>query len=412
MSFVEATLRRAGLLALLLLNVPGFAAGAFGQPAAAPLAVNLNLSADALHPSYAERGWRQRTVSTDVLAGTGELATPAAYRRTIAALRQSGAEIIGTYFQGGDCWAEAASEQGYPPRALSAAELVEPDQPSPFIGPSSFPGRVEIDFSQELVRQRWAERTAWHVGQRSGCNAVYIDGLALPWAGPQYSVASGRTVSWGERLDALQRLAGQLPDMLIIANVAGAIGGWSEAELQAFCDSRCAGLSIEQPLRWRDAAGLRRSAAQIRRLAECGKRVILIPTPGPGEDAAAEEQLLAALALLSRPAADSPVQVAATFWKPEAEWEQWPARLGPPRGEPYERTFAAYSPLAGLRVTTAFWRDFAGGSLALNPTSPRSSGRLSGTAKVSWQAPATLTPPAAGAATNRTIGDTAERMSP
>lgn len=379
-----------------------------------PLAANVNLRADAADPAFARNGWERR-ITTDVTSGSADAASPAVYRRVISQLQAGGAPLIGTYFQGGDAWLTREAETRWPQRALYADELPA----DAFCGPSGYPQRLLIDWTQESVRKAWAERAAWHIGQRTGCNAAMIDGVSLPWAEKLHSNATGRDVAWSDRIDALDQLALALPDMKILANVAGAIGAWSDAELDLLCSSHIAGILVEQPLRWRDGGGVQKTVAQVRRLTDCGKTVILIAVADVSGLSSAdvetaqrdEEQFVAALAMLCRRDPDSPVYATARFFKPAADWERWPVDLGPPRGEVQRSTSVAYRPYGGSTVSDYVTREFANGMLRLDPAAARGVGRTSGAALLTKKVAALpTTQPARTTTIAPRIGGTAERL--
>lgn len=357
------------LLVLTLLSGVAFAADPL------PLGANVNLSPDALAPAHAAKGWRTRP-TTDVV---GDAAHPGAWRATVSELRSFGVLEIGTYYQ--IAHAGDPSDQRYPARgALLGAVTV----PSPVMEAS---GRSYWDHTRPEVRAAWADAAARDVAQRLA-TIVYLDGafLGWTWGTAPKSAITQRSVSWADQLDAARLLHERLSPaphavtMDVWLNVAGGIGGWTAEELRALSQSVVAGISLEQPMRWRDGDMPLMSLAQTRDLLAAGKQIVYIPvtTLPAGVSAAdaetlraAEERFIAAWSLLVRRTGSDPLYVSPRWFKSPPEWETWPQRLGPPVGE-YRLAFTFLPTPGGIRGARAWYRrDFERGTVLVDPHARR-----------------------------------------
>lgn len=340
-----------------------------------PLGANVNLSPDVLAPAHAAKGWRTR-LTTDVV---GDVAHPGAWRATVSALLSFGARGVGTYYQ--IAHAGDAADQRYPARGalLGAVTL-----PSPVMDVN---GRSYWDHTRPEVRAAWADAAARDVAQR-GASIVYLDGAFLGWtwgAAPKSAITE-RSVSWADQLDAARLLHERLSPaphpitMDVWLNVAGGIGGWTAEELRALSQSVVAGITLEQPMRWREGDMPLMSLVQTRELLAAGKQIVYIPvTTLPAGVSAAdaetlrstEERFIAAWSLLVRRTETDPLYVSPRWFKAAPEWESWPQRLGPPIGE-YRLAFTMLGTPGGPRVIRAWYRrDFERGTVLVDPHAKR-----------------------------------------
>lgn len=226
---------------------------------------------------------------------------------------------VGTYISGGRV--EPVIKQ-YPPEAIR-----EDGIPENWRRPST----DRVDLANPEAADRFAQLIIDACQGRKG-QIVFLDNVVHPSELPGW-------FPWNATCRFLRLVQRGVhgADKLLIANIAGKPWGMSDEDARLLGDA-VDGMSFEMPFHQYARGNRERTEGEIRALRTWlsqGKVVVLIPVVGSTateEEGDREARLIAAFAMLIRNRGDR-LFVAWPFWKPVADWADWPKRLGEPAGE-------------------------------------------------------------------------------
>lgn len=241
---------------------------------------------------------------------------PATYAQTLGTLVNRKA-TVGAYLSSA-LVREQKDMRFYPAECLGPKLFADSDYAVAKLQPTDEPGK-RLDYSNPTTRAKLIRHTVDEAVAR-GRPILFSDNWAHPAHWPGYT-------PWPATIGYMAELRKTLNDrgIKLYVNVAlapGAVPGEDVWQLSQSCD----GVALEMallPQVAKDPDKLAAAVTQYQMLASASVRVVLIPIGGDDES-----RFLAGLAVVL----DGPL-VAYPFWKPAAEWFDWPDKLGKPTGE-------------------------------------------------------------------------------
>jgi hypothetical protein len=303
--------------------------------AASPLAVTVNLNGQtALLQTHIDKGWPLRPL-IDARCGPGDLDKMACYYRVRELSPAAGRYVSGSRVQ--------TETFDYPPEAVLISSL-------PIGSTITHGSRTYPDIRRRDVREQFASALRAELDARPA-PMVLVDNIVHPSADNTWPFP------WDLTCDLLRRI--QSADRKIIANVAGASYGFTDADLETLANS-ANGAAFEMGFHARARANpafTRRQIEVYRYLWQQGLTVILLPVDGSlttEADKDAEARYLAAFAMIVRENPGDPVHVSLPVHKAIPDWADWPEKLGKKRDSYYQEG-------------TTLIQAFEGGILRLTP---------------------------------------------